>query len=92
MTGRWAAACLFAASAPLLGGCLLTGLLAVTGGAGGGLATARLAEADADLAVTLTEDGACLIEARDQAHGQPVSDAADVLCAALLLEKRGGVP
>jgi len=83
-----------AALLPLLSGCplLVTFGLSAAGGAGGTLATLRLAEADVDLAIRLGEDGACLIKARDQQHGQRVSNAANELCAALLLEKSGGVP
>lgn len=65
---------------------------AAGGAAAAWLGLAYRGEQAADLAITIDERVGCLIEAKDQQHGQAVSKLASELCAALLLERRGGVP
>lgn len=77
---------------PLCGCPLLAtfGLSAIGGGTGA-LTTARLVETDTDLAIRLAEDGGCIVEAKDRAHGEKVTALTAELCAALQLEQKEAI-
>jgi hypothetical protein len=79
--------------ASTLGGCALAPL---AGAAGGGavatyLTLAYKGEQAINLAITIDERLGCIIEAKDKRLGEKVSALANDLCAAMLLEKSGGV-